>query len=273
MIYRKPAKDPWTAIPNAVLEDTRLSWKARGMLCYMLSRPDHWEFHLKHLATLSVKDAEKAVKSAFKELVEIGYARLEYKRSDDGRHAKGKCYAVSEEPKRDSDETSPSRNVTVSKRHSDEKGSLSNDLSEILDLGESKKKTQNSQKSSSPKNTPQRMAKSKFCPADWEPTPEVRTWAATKFPLVDFDEALEAMRDYEYRDGHTNWDAALRTWIRRSRGQSTHQKPEPVANNRISEKGYRSAMAMKRVMEETANGTTGSTSLFCLPEHADGGVS
>lgn len=35
-----------------------------------------------------------------------------------------------------------------------------------------------------------------------------------KYPEIDFYEALEAMRDWEFKIAHSDWDATLRTWIR-----------------------------------------------------------
>ena len=53
------------------------------------------------------------------------------------------------------------------------------------------------------------------CHADYEPSPAVRQWAQAKHPEVDFDEALDAMRDWEFADRKSDWDATLKMWIRR----------------------------------------------------------
>ena len=37
-----------TSIPR-IIDDTRLSWAARGMLAYLLSRPAHWEVRVTDL--------------------------------------------------------------------------------------------------------------------------------------------------------------------------------------------------------------------------------
>ncbi len=273
MIHRNRRKKTYANIDKDALQDQMLSWKARGLLCYLLSLPDDWEISFVHLIAQSQKDGKTAIQSAFKELLDRGYARREYRRNAANSRVAGTRYDIYEDRFSEEQVSRQSEILAIRNTESQKTPSLTNYLSETNYLGETKKKAQDSQKSLSPKNAPQRLAKSKSCPADWEPSPHVREWAATKFPLVDFDDALEAMRDYEFHTAHSDWNATLRTWIRRSVGRSNHQKPEPVANNRISEKGYRSAMAAKRVMEDIVNGPRGSSSLFQLPEHASRSVS
>ena len=41
-IFRRTREDKYTIIPNALIKDTRLSWEARGLLIYLLSRPKDW---------------------------------------------------------------------------------------------------------------------------------------------------------------------------------------------------------------------------------------
>lgn len=57
----------FTIINNEVLENPRLSFKAKGLWAYCMSRPDNWEFHVSHLSTVS-KEREDAIYAALKEL-------------------------------------------------------------------------------------------------------------------------------------------------------------------------------------------------------------
>lgn len=61
----------FTVLYNGVLENPRLSFKAKGLWAYCMSRPDNWQFHVSHLATIS-KDGTDAVYSALKELEKEG---------------------------------------------------------------------------------------------------------------------------------------------------------------------------------------------------------
>lgn len=76
-IYRSEHDDenPYQMINRKTLEDKQLSFKARGLLSYMLTRPQGWEFNITHLVTQSDKDGRDAIRSALSELVEHGYAK------------------------------------------------------------------------------------------------------------------------------------------------------------------------------------------------------
>ena len=82
-------------IDKACLNDTRLSWKARGILAYLLSKPDDWEVLTTDLLVNSDHDGVTAVRSAMKELVDCGYAELQSIQGQDGRML-GRRYIISE---------------------------------------------------------------------------------------------------------------------------------------------------------------------------------
>lgn len=71
-IKRAPRKTHFTTIPNQGLQDAALSFKARGLLAYMLTMPDNWEFYEGELATHST-DGKSAIRAALKELSDHGY--------------------------------------------------------------------------------------------------------------------------------------------------------------------------------------------------------
>lgn len=73
-VLRVRKTENFVIIHKGALEDPKLSFKAKGLWTYCLSRPDDWVFHVKHLATVS-QDGEDAVYSAIKELEEAGYVK------------------------------------------------------------------------------------------------------------------------------------------------------------------------------------------------------
>ena len=84
MIIRvKKGEDPYVRIDKVPINDTRLSWKARGLLLYLLSKPDDWKVRIEHLIT-QAPDGERAVRSGIKELIEAGYMVKIVKRGADG---------------------------------------------------------------------------------------------------------------------------------------------------------------------------------------------
>lgn len=244
MIYRKPRTHSYAQIDNAVLRDPALSWKARGLLAYLLSLPDDWEVSFKHLALQSPKDTKNGLRSAFKELTTIGYARLEYRRSSDGSRASGKRYSISEEP------FSESQNPDVQKAERQKVPSYT----KTQGFNENPKKTKTKNPSVSPavEISPQSMLSisvksqgAKRCPTDYIPGPFLYAWAAEKFPHVDVENALEAMRDWEFKTARHDWDAVLRTWIR---NEAKHTVPMRLQDTRLSVKGTRTLQASKNLL-------------------------
>ncbi|ATH60406.1 hypothetical protein BJG89_09000 [Staphylococcus nepalensis] len=78
------------------IHDNNLTFKAKGILLYLLSRPDDWQIYeseiLKH-----TRDGKDSLKSGIKELEEVGYVARTRKRNDKG-HLNGYEYLVYEHP-------------------------------------------------------------------------------------------------------------------------------------------------------------------------------
>lgn len=71
-IFRIQKQKNYTVMSNYHLKDKRLSFKAKGLLSYMLSLPDDWDFSLNGLSSAS-KDNITAVRSTIKELQAFKY--------------------------------------------------------------------------------------------------------------------------------------------------------------------------------------------------------
>lgn len=66
--------DPYTRVPNVTVNDARLDLKARGLLLFMLSKPDGWHFRERVLADhCSVSRAQ--IRTALQTLISNGYVR------------------------------------------------------------------------------------------------------------------------------------------------------------------------------------------------------
>jgi hypothetical protein len=75
VIFRSPRpKENFTIVSNQVIRNTQLSWKARGLLIYLLSQPDHWRTSTARLAAMA-PDGIHAVRSGMTELEQAGYIR------------------------------------------------------------------------------------------------------------------------------------------------------------------------------------------------------
>ena len=83
-IIRAPRPESgFVQIRNEVARDSRLSYKARGILIEILSRPDNWETSADALAA-SGPDGRTAVLSGLRELREAGYLTTVRQRLEDG---------------------------------------------------------------------------------------------------------------------------------------------------------------------------------------------
>ena len=84
MTTRRAAKNKnYTTINNTVLNDVALSWKAKGLAAYLLSKPDDWHIRRDHLAEQS-EDGISAVRSALAELEKFGYLTRSKTRDESG---------------------------------------------------------------------------------------------------------------------------------------------------------------------------------------------
>lgn len=80
----RPADAPFVGVPNATARDGRLSFKARGLLVYLLSFPRDWRFHVRKMAEEG-QDGQSAIRSGLAELEEAGYLRRTAERDERGK--------------------------------------------------------------------------------------------------------------------------------------------------------------------------------------------
>ena len=69
-VQKRPSS--FVMMDKSFLEDTRLSYKAKGILAYLLSKPDNWKVIVGNLVNYST-DGKSSVYAGLKELKEYGY--------------------------------------------------------------------------------------------------------------------------------------------------------------------------------------------------------
>ncbi len=85
LIVRCTNRDRYVTVLQTTARDANLSFKARGILVYLMSLPSNWKTNLQHLAKQSSKDGRIAIASGIQELITEGYARRVTLRDGAGR--------------------------------------------------------------------------------------------------------------------------------------------------------------------------------------------
>ena len=81
---------------KTALNDKTLSWKAKGLICYLLSLPEDWKVYVQDLKNRS-KDSRDSTRTALNELIEANYIHRETLKRENGQFA-GYSYYIFEEP-------------------------------------------------------------------------------------------------------------------------------------------------------------------------------
>jgi len=84
MRVRKNRDNPFVMMDKRIFANTSLSWKAKGILGYLLSKPDDWVIRISDLIKQST-DGRDAVYSGVKELRKAGYVELVDVRNESGK--------------------------------------------------------------------------------------------------------------------------------------------------------------------------------------------
>lgn len=156
---RKTA-EPFAIVCKRILDDPRLSWRAKGIVAYLIGKPDGWKLRVSDLVKHGT-DGKHAIRAALNELRDYGYAQFT-------RHRQGGVISEGEWEISDSPVFTPrSKNQDVEPPRSDfqeegnqEEGNqhLSNNDSNKIDHNKkeelSASKTQNKTLKTSPPQPP-----------------------------------------------------------------------------------------------------------------------
>jgi len=96
LIIKSKLTEKFTTIPNSVLNDPKLSWKAKGILCKLLSNRSDWAVYKSQLQQFS-SDGRDSTTAGFNELIDRGYIVAIRRHNDKGQFM-GWDYVVYDEP-------------------------------------------------------------------------------------------------------------------------------------------------------------------------------
>jgi hypothetical protein len=190
-IIRQKRTQNYTVIPNEMLNNPSLSFKAKAILSYLLSKPDCWSVYLSQLAKASA-DGYESVVSGMNELIANRYV---FRKPCSGANPGGWEYFVYDEPQPEQESPvgdSPIRDFTESGKPVTNKEGLEKVSNEIKEKEKSEKRK--------PK-----LADEQFLAQLKEANPR-----------VDFDKEMRKMDNWLLaRPGRQKTRAFVTNWINR----------------------------------------------------------
>ncbi len=82
-IHRRKKQTDFVTVDTHALRNTSLSWKAKGLITYIMQLPEDWQVNIADLSNRS-EDGRDATASGLRELVKSGYIVREEVRKEDG---------------------------------------------------------------------------------------------------------------------------------------------------------------------------------------------
>ena len=98
----KNKDNPYVMLNKGFLNDPNLSFREKGILAYLLSKPDDWKVYQKELEKASTEGRE-SIRAAIKDLLYFGYLKRHPQKGERGRFS-GWDYEVYEAPQKQSKE-------------------------------------------------------------------------------------------------------------------------------------------------------------------------
>lgn len=195
--FKQEKLKDFTIIRNAIFKDYRLSAKAVGVACKLLSLPPTWDYSVRGLTTL-FSDGEASIRSALTELEDAGYLRREQIRAE-GKFGKSQ-YVITDVLK-------------------SEKPYVENPLAENPSAGNhaqlNTKELNTNQSNTNQYSHSSKSGSKRFSPPSIE---EVSAYINEKGYQIDAEQFVDFYQCKGWKVGKdtmTDWKAAVRTWERR----------------------------------------------------------
>ena len=221
-------KENFTSIHNKLINDSKISLKAKGIMLYMLSKPENWKYNPKEIAKNS-KDGLDSVYSGIKELMESGYisrirhsdGTVDYFVFEDAEENDIIDFSKKENPNRENpNRENPNReNPDVYKRKNTNK-------ERIIVNTELKKETSKSDIddfiNSQDKSEEYKELLFKFLKYRKKIRDTVKTSGPIKLLLKHFKTEADLREALEYMDLY-NWKTAEPSWIEKKKNGSNNK--------------------------------------------------
>jgi hypothetical protein len=208
MIIRAPRPESgFLTITNDLARDERLSYRARGLLVAILSRPDNWRTTAEQLAAEG-KEGRDAIRSALSELEQVGYLRRDKLQNENGHWIT--VTIVSEqpvEPSTKSDSQPPETDFQAPVAGKPTPGKPTSVSQALLEVPR--------------RSTKERRARETSLPENWQPKAKEQERALAMD--LDIDVEVERFRNHAEQNDRrcVSWDAAFRNWLIGSKNFTT----------------------------------------------------
>ena len=221
MIMRSDHAADFFSIQNATARDERLSLAARGLLVFLLSMSDDWQFSVNGLAK-QLGIGRNKVLTLIKELQGAGYISIEKEQSKGGKFS-GAAWTIRETPENRSPENQTTENGTAVNTVVPK---TVVPLTGVRKTGPIRntniKKDQNIEIPKSTSTNPR--TREKFTPPTLE---DVRAYCQERKNNVDPERWLDHYTSNGWKVGRNpmkDWKAAVRTWERSEITEKDYQR-------------------------------------------------
>lgn len=228
-IREKKERD-YTVINNTVLKDERLSWKAKGVFCYLLSLPEDWVIYQSELLKHST-DGRESLRNAINELEEYGYLIIDKKRDEKGHFTA--IYKIIENPneKTESGKTE-SENPTRENRH----GKTESENPTLLNTNKQNTNKQNTNElNTNELNTNENEKSKRFTIPTLE---EIQNYCNERQNKINPEYFLDyyTARDWKFNNGGKmkDWKATIRNWERLEKNREQQNKKSVFDENKLT---------------------------------------
>ena len=211
IFFREKKDRDYTVINNTVLKDERLSWKAKGVFCYLLSLPEDWVIYQSELLKHST-DGRESLRNAINELEEYGYLIIDKKRDEKGHFTA--IYKIIENP-----------------NEKTESGKTESENPTLLNTNKQNTNKQNTNEL----NTNENEKSKRFTIPTLE---EIQNYCNERQNKINPEYFLDyyTARDWKFNNGGKmkDWKATIRNWERLEKNREQQNKKSVFDENKLT---------------------------------------